>query len=119
MRISDWSSDVCSSDLRRDCALWFGRWFLDSVPWPRGRRHGGSSRIPDRHVTAQRLFRQGQAIDCHWNMVSEFGHRPCPRFLHRRLDHRGFQLPLGVLPPGHPPPPPPPPPLPPPPPPPP
>src|SRR3546814_1263529 len=94
MRISDWSSDVCSSDLRRDCALWFGRWFLDSVPWPRGRRHGGSSRIPDRHVTAQRLFRQGQAIDCHWNMVSEFGHRPCPRFLHRRLDHRGFQLAL-------------------------
>src|SRR3546814_10687484 len=50
MRISDWSSDVCSSDLSRSrrwrlrCAAKppFGRWLTNVVRGPRGRAVGGN-----------------------------------------------------------------------------
>src|SRR3546814_11267784 len=48
MRISDWSSDVCSSDLLdgvRHCLV-----PLPVLPmrWPKSTRHGGKARIPFR-----------------------------------------------------------------------
>src|SRR3546814_15349953 len=48
MRISDWSSDVCSSDLHRLCRI--GRWAV--IADPRRQRRSGGDRHPIDHRAA-------------------------------------------------------------------
>src|SRR3546814_10655186 len=74
MRISDWSSDVCSSDLRRAESLrMYSAWDLGS-----GKEAGRTVRC--------RSFGTGNRVDTadHWGLVSCF-----------RLGARRYQLPSG------------------------
>src|SRR3546814_8995059 len=56
MRISDWSSDVCSSDLYAPDGSWFGLWFADRTRSPSAQRlwirRGCRGRSPDLRADA-------------------------------------------------------------------
>src|SRR3546814_4454293 len=63
MRISDWSSDVCSSDLGGGCSY---HWHGDQGHWPRWRRGGRLGHLPRKWFT-------DDAIAC---LAGAAGHLP-------------------------------------------
>src|SRR3546814_18646637 len=84
MRISDWSSDVCSSDLRKRCGHHYSaRRLLSERPDPiNGGREGGIQvGVQRRHLHARRI-QAGCFVDAH-EAVWECGHTWRQGYLNR------------------------------------
>src|SRR3546814_6271472 len=94
MRISDWSSDVCSSDLIAGNQIDFE---IDRLPWPQATQRGLGQRVGNdvnaKPVGLDVIDRQADAVDADRAFARDVA-RQCPRALEAHA--RGARILMAV-----------------------